>query len=125
MCIRDSINALNSLSLPVNTFEIIFVQYLTQKLDNQTCRLWKESLSDEQFPNFDNFIKFLNGRRQLMQNVGTSTSSANKIQVSDKIPYRKAIKPVELTRSTFHTHINNKICQLCRGKHRLLSLIHI
>ena len=113
--ITANINALNSLSLPVNTFEIIFVQYLTQKLDNQTCRLWKESLSDERFPNFNNFIKFLNGRRQLMQNVGASTSSVNRIQVSDKIPYRKTIKPVELTRSTFHTNINLSLIHISRG----------
>ena len=91
--ITANINALNSLNLPVNIFEIIFVQYLTQKLDNQTCGLWKERLSDERFPNFNNFIKFLNGRRQLMQNVGAATSSVNRIQVSDKTPYRKTIKP--------------------------------
>ena len=83
--ITANINALNSLNLSVNTFEIIFVQYLTQKLDNQTCRLWKGSLSDEQFPNFNNFIKFLNSRRQLLQNVGGATSSVSKIHVSDKL----------------------------------------
>ena len=54
-----------------------------------------------------------------MLNVGASASSVNRIQVSDKTPYRKTIKPVDLTRSTFHSHISNNICQLCRGKHRL------
>ena len=43
-----NINALNSLNLPVNTFEIIFVHFLAQKLDDRTCRLWKEGLTDEQ-----------------------------------------------------------------------------
>ena len=75
-------------------------RYLTQKLDNHTCRLWKESLSDERFPNFSNFIKFLNSRRQLMQNIGATTSSVSRIQ--DKTPYRKAIKPVDLTLSLIH-----------------------
>ena len=45
--ITANINALNSLNVPVNTFEIILITKLTQQLDNHTCRLWKESLSDE------------------------------------------------------------------------------
>ena len=83
------------------------------------CRLWKESLSDERFPNFSNFIQFLNHRRQLLQNLDGATGSVSKIHVSNKTPYRKAIKPVDITRATFHSHISNNICQLCRGKHRL------
>ena len=61
--ITANINALNTLNLPVNTFEIILIHYLAQKLDSYTLRLWKESLSEERFPNFSNFIKFLNTRR--------------------------------------------------------------
>ena len=117
--ITANINALNSLNLPVNTFEIILIHYLAQKLDNYTLRLWKESLSEERFPNFSNFIKFLNTRRQLLQNLDSATTSTSKINVGDKAHYRKAIKTVNVSKSTFHTHVGNNICQLCEGKHRL------
>ena len=116
--ITANINALNSLNLPVNTFEIILIHYLAQKLINYTCRLWKESLSEERFPYFSNFIKFLNTRRQLLQNLDSAATSASKINVGDKAHYRKAIKPVNVSKSTFYTHIGNNICQLCKGKHR-------
>ena len=52
-----NINALNSLNLSVNTFELIFVHFLAQKLDEHTCRLWKETVGEKQLPIYDNFIK--------------------------------------------------------------------
>ena len=121
--ITANINALNTLNLPVNTFEIILIHYLAQKLDSYTLRLWKESLSEERFPNFNNFIKFLNTRRQLLQNLDSATTSTSKINVCDKAHYRKVIKPVNAAKAAFHSHVGNNVCQLCKGKH--LSLIHI
>ena len=54
-----------------------------------------------------------------MQTLDGTTTSVSKIHVSDKAHYRKAIKPVNINRATFHAHIGNNICQLCKGKHRL------
>ena len=54
-----------------------------------------------------------------MQNVNGAASPVSKMHVSDKTHYRKAIKPDEITRSTFHSYIGNNICQLCLGKHLL------
>ena len=119
--ITANINALNSLNLHVNTFEMILVQHLTQKLDTQTCRLWKEGLSDERLPDFNNFIKFLNNRRQVLQNLDSVPSSISKVNVSDKSPYRRAIKPISINRTAFHARIVNNICQLCKAKHRLIE----
>ena len=114
-----NINALNSLNLPVNTFEIIFVHFLAQKLDDRTSRLWKESLTDEQLPNYNNFIKFLNTRRQLLQNVSAPTGSSYGRQVSDKTSYRKPARCAEFTGSLVHTQTSNRFCQLCCGNHKL------
>ena len=94
---------------------MILVQHLTQKLDTHTCRLWKECLSDERLPNFSNFIKFLNNRRQVLQNLDSVLSSVNKVNISDKSPYRKAIKPININRTAFHARIGNNICQLCKA----------
>lgn len=32
-------------------------------------RLWKERLSSENFPNFKDFVEFLNNQRQLLENT--------------------------------------------------------
>ena len=116
-----NINALNSLNLSVNTFELIFVHFLAQKLDERTCRLWKETLDEKQLPIYDNFIRFLNARRQLLQNVNAPTGSSGGRQVSDNASYRKSTKRAEFTGSLIHTQTNNKFCQLCRGNHKLLE----
>ena len=119
--ITANINTLNTLNLPVNTFEIILIHYLAQKLDKYTRRLWKESLSEERFPNFNNFINFLNARRQLLQNLDSETTSMNKINVCDKSHYRKSIKTVNAAKATFHSHLGYNLCQLCKGKHRIIA----
>ena len=43
----------------------------------------------------------------------------SKINVGDKAHYRKAIKTVNASKTTFHSHVGNNICQLCKGKQRL------
>ena len=107
--ITANINALNNLNLPVNTFEIIVIHYLAKKLDSYTLRLWKESLSEHKFPDFNNFMKFLNTRRQLLQNLDSATTSTSKLNGSDKTPYRKAVKPISAPRGAFpvsYTHLD-------------------
>ena len=113
--ISANINALNNLKLPVNTFEIIVVNYLAKKLDNYTFRLWKESLSEHKFPDFNNFMNFLNSRRKLLQNLDNATTPTSRLNKSDKSPYRKAVKQISAPRGAFHSDIRNNLCRLCNG----------
>ena len=76
-------------------------------------------MSEERFPNFNNFIKFFNTRRQLLQHLDSATTSTSKINVCDKPHYRKAIKMVNAAKAAFHSHVGNNVCQLCKGKHRI------
>ena len=72
---------------------------------------------------FNNFMKFLNTRRQLLQNLDSATTSTSKLNNSDKTPYRKAIKPISAPRGAFHSHVGNNLCRLCNGKHRITDCL--
>ena len=56
--INSTVNALKVMHLPVNIFELIVTQFLTSKLDQTTSKCWKETLSSENFPDFDNLLNF-------------------------------------------------------------------
>ena len=63
------------MNLPVNIFERIVTKFLTSKLDQTTSKRWKETLSSENFPDFDKFTEFLNTRRQVLENIAANIES--------------------------------------------------
>ena len=111
------------MQLSVDSFELIFIQLLSTKLDHSTFKLWKESIDCENLSNFQNFVQFLNARRQLLEN--TLPLEAGQ-QLNKPIPeFNHKSEKSKLQNSagstvfkSYHSTSNNYSCLY-------LSLIHI
>lgn len=117
----SGVNALKALDLPVNVFELVFVQFISNKLDSATSKLWKETLSRNKLPSFKGLVQFLNSRRQLLENISIqfrdkAKTSVNKHDNPVKSDFRK-FKPK--TQSFHAGRSTPDRCLMCRANHML------
>lgn len=117
--ISATINALQAMNLPVNVFELIVTQFLTDKLDAKTSKLWKEKLSSDNLPNYQEFMEFLRSRRQLLENTSIHKEQSHKIKHNKpqtRFTVEHKSKPVNC-----YTNIQRIKCTLCKSEHNLYS----
>lgn len=65
--ISSNINALKALELDIPYPELILIQLLTQRLDSKTATTWESGLRPDTFPSLEQFIEFLEKRRQVLE----------------------------------------------------------
>lgn len=77
--IRQSINALKGMSLPVEHWDLILIYSLCRKLDLQTRKAYElEKNETGQLPNFEEFLEFLEKRCNALENIRTTETKIQK-----------------------------------------------
>lgn len=88
---------------------------LTQRLDSKTARSWESSLSPDTFPSLEQFIEFLDKRRQVLE-------SSNALDLSNKVTkqYANQLKRGNtLCHVTTNTTATRAECIFCKQNHVL------
>lgn len=62
--------ALQNMGLPVNSWDMILVYFIVQRLDEETRKLWENESKDNDDVKLDEVIEFLNGRCVVLQSIG-------------------------------------------------------
>lgn len=115
--ISSNINALKALDLSIPHPEFILIQMLTHKLDSKTAGLWESNLNSNTFPSLEQFIEFLEKRRQVLE-------SSNALDLVNKVTGAKQYTNQPKKGNT-SCHVSTNItvtkveCIFCKQKHAL------
>ncbi|XP_071057047.1 uncharacterized protein [Onthophagus taurus] len=101
--------ALKALKLPVEHWDVPMVYLLTKKLDNNTRRLWEQSVSQD-IPNLNEFTDFIKNRCQILETIAQSNKTLDK-------DYSKPYKQRAITNVTA-TKIS---CVQCKASHSIFQ----
>lgn len=103
--IIKGIRSLEALKIKVDTWDIIIIYFMVQKLDPVTAREWEEHKTKEKLPSLDEFKSFLKSRAELLETLEVS-SKENKLNSKHK------------SKSFVVTNIS---CPLCKHNHNIIN----
>ncbi|XP_069358401.1 uncharacterized protein [Maniola hyperantus] len=118
--VTKNLRALHTLGLPTESWDVIVIFLISQKLDPTTSFKWEESRSSlKDIPTLDDFFQFLKNRADVFETIkGKRRDSI--------LPSPKAKK--EFTKSFSATSSPSKskvnlVCPVCKGKHRIYECL--
>lgn len=76
--VNQHVNALKSLSLPIEHWDVVLVYILCKKLDVNTHKSFELERDSSCLPTFNEFLQFLEKRAAAFENVGGPSFSSNK-----------------------------------------------
>lgn len=125
--ISSNINALKALKLKTNYPELVLTQLFVQRLDQATIRAWESTISTDTFPDIDQFISFLERRRQILESSVSESQGNNsqKYSVDSRCTkqYNQFKRDKDFKSSQkIHAHavsIANSECPYCKQPHLL------
>lgn len=114
--LSSNISAIKTLNIDMHYAELILVQLLIQRLDQTTAKAYEMTLIDNVCPSMDNFINFLEKRRQVLENTNSIDVKHNKQSFSNK--QEKLSQNVHV-----HTITTKQECLCCKQQHFLYKCI--
>ncbi|XP_039281639.1 uncharacterized protein LOC120350817 [Nilaparvata lugens] len=104
----------------LNYAEFILIHFLCHRLDTNTAKAWEMSLKADQFPSINDFISFLEKRRQILENTSHSLNDICK-ERSDKSQTQKHSASQRSQSQSYHVNTQHadKICLFCKENHAL------
>lgn len=103
--VQNNIQCLKALGQSVEYWDAIILPIIINKLDPKTIREWETQLntesSNDNMPKYDDFIKFLNKRQNILETIGS----------------RSGIQEVAENKKTKTYSTVNISCTNCGGKH--------
>lgn len=106
VALQQSLDSLRSLDLPIDSWDVILVFLITQKLDNSLRAAWEMSRKETTVPKFNDLLEFLNLR----------------VTAFEMLADKQIDKPsFTQTRMAHLTSVSNTdaVCSMCNGSHRL------
>lgn len=72
--LQQSLDSLKAIDLPVDTWDVLLVFLLTQKLDNSLRAAWEINRKDNSIATLSELLEFMNSRRTAFELLSSSTS---------------------------------------------------
>ena len=114
--IQSNLRALKSLKEPVDHWDTLLLHMFSSKLDIYSRREWETLCAKESKISFTDFIKFLNERCSVLENMEIHKLGSNQSQFSTGISGFKG----KISQSHVMTGLDNHNCIYCKsGKHAL------
>ncbi|KAK9712066.1 Reverse transcriptase (RNA-dependent DNA polymerase) [Popillia japonica] len=95
----EHLHALNSLKQPTEQWDQILIYLITNKLDRATLREWDQVKAIDEFPNFQEFLLFLNKRADALETFETNHLK-NKDEKENRIIHYKRTSMLASTNLT-------------------------
>lgn len=119
---RECLNSLDNLEIDTSSWDAIVVHIVVSKLDNESHKLWEQSLgSSQNVPTFKDFASYLESRFRTIEMIESTNKQQSKPQRDFTKPqfnvpksnfYSKPVAPIK----TFATEINTS-CSYCTQGH--------
>jgi hypothetical protein len=104
---KCNLEALKAMKQNENSWDMIIIYILVQKLDNKTKREWELHISNKKLPTLQQLYTFLEHRCNALESVSTKPKTNEQRQVSDQMS---------------HSYVSVKLtCEVCKGSHSALQ----
>lgn len=110
-----SVSAFEKLNIP-DKLDFVFLYLALKKVDNETARLFENSVRNEKIPSYESFAKFVREQAKIIERTGVYTSSGSGKNVSPsyaKVPVPMNSKP-SAGRATRVLVTSNATCPVCK-----------
>lgn len=112
--LQQSLDSLNALGIPVNTWDVVIIFLITQKLDNSLRAAWEINRKDSKIPEIKELLDFLNLRV-------TAYELMNDRVIESPKHFFKPLQKVTHVTTTPTSVIPNVQCIMCQGQHYLFK----
>lgn len=126
--VKQHINALESLSLPVDSWDVLLVHLLSKKVDFNTHKAFELERNADTLPTFKEFIEFVSKRALAFENVDSNVGSSflnknskfsnNKVS---QLNVNNSQNSTEFIKSKKTTPFVKKCLHCCSTQHTLFS----
>jgi len=115
--VRGHMRALTALKQPVNQWDSVLIYLISDKLDTSSKREWeKELVGNEETPNIEGFLDFLERRCQLLEKISKHLKTPVESQTTKTVSKAKSN-----TTTLTHAAINKAKCPSCEEEHGLFA----
>lgn len=120
----ETINAISSLGIDVNSWDVIMIYIVSQKLDSESRKQWEAKVSShmasdkEALPTLNQFKEFLETRYRSLEFLDDKLMSHSK----SKYHSYNSNNIVQSKPNSFNSlHVAATTCVFCKGEHRLVN----
>ncbi|XP_076549204.1 uncharacterized protein LOC143306713 [Osmia lignaria lignaria] len=114
--VQKHVRALDALKEPVDHWNTLLVEIISQKLNNVIREKWEEFSGESVSPTFKELITFLQRRAQF-EDVKSHQDFVGAQNLSDRKPSHAHVK--QRSQHAYPTATANHSCSHCRGKHSI------
>lgn len=93
-------------------YDTLIIHILSNKLDKNTLREWKESTYSSEIPTLKEFLNFLRNKADLLQSLDDTHFNTSKPAAHNKHSYTRSSGQVHLT-------VNDVTYNFCKGPHTI------
>ena len=101
---KCNLEALKAMKQNTDSWDMIIIYTLVQKMDNKTKKGWELHISNKELPNLQQLYTFLEHQCNALESISTKTKANEQRQVSDKMMSQSyvSVKPM---------------CEVCKDSH--------
>lgn len=122
------LSALRKLGQNVDSWDMIIIQLVAQKLDNETRKLWEAEIGKEILPTWEQMFNFLQDRCRIIKTIEDSKPSTSKqlsefahFKTQSNLHLKKSNKSFVLASSNPNNSNFSRSCIICKANHSIYS----
>lgn len=117
----ECVQALKALDMPTDKWDAFLVYIVTQRLDADSHKQWEISLTDNEFPSFDELVTFMEKRCRSLEAIGSIGSSMQheRQHNSRQTNAASSLKSSSTNNPSVHHTSANPLnaCSMCDAQH--------